>query len=396
VPNALTATGLQTKTAQELISELTTAYQAIYGADINLSSDTPDGQMMRIFVQAVLDLEDLLAQIYNNFDPDLAYGKILDQRVAINGIQRKAGTYTTTSVTVVCSQSVTLQGLDLYPDDPYTIADNSNTQWYLETSTTLSAGTHTVVFRAKDPGATLTIPNTITIPVTVVIGVTSVNNPTSYLTLGLDEETDAELKVRRQKSVSIGSQGYLQGMLAALNNINGATSVSVYENTTGSPDAYGLPSHSINVVVGGAVEPEDVANVIYQKRNAGCGMFGSQSYNITQIDGSVFTVLWDVVTPEPIYLSFNVSSINGTTAPLASLIESELPNLWVPSVNEAVDITKLGTFVQQIDPNSFVTINSGSQGFSLTGSGGWANKLSPTARKNQFVLSSANISITVV
>jgi hypothetical protein len=185
-------------------------------------------------------------------------------------------------------------------------------------------------------------------------------------------------------------------MLAALNNINGATSVSVYENTTGSPDAYGLPSHSINVVVGGAVEPEDVANVIYQKRNAGCGMFGSQSYNITQIDGSVFTVLWDVVTPEPIYLSFNVSSINGTTAPLASLIESELPNLWVPSVNEAVDITKLGTFVQQIDPNSFVTINSGSQGFSLTGSGGWANKLSPTARKNQFVLSSANISITVV
>jgi uncharacterized phage protein gp47/JayE len=352
--------------------------------------------MMRIFVQAVLDLEDLLAQIYNNFDPDLAYGKILDQRVANNGIQRKAGTYTTTSVTVVCSQSVTLQGLDLYPDDPYTIADNSNTQWYLETSTTLSAGTHTVVFRAKDPGATLTIPNTITIPVTVVIGVTSVNNPTSYLTLGLDEETDAELKVRRQKSVSIGSQGYLQGMLAALNNINGATSVSVYENTTGSPDAYGLPSHSINVVVGGAVEPEDVANVIYQKRNAGCGMFGSQSYNITQIDGSVFTVLWDVVTPEPIYLSFNVSSINGTTAPLASLIESELPNLWVPSVNEAVDITKLGTFVQQIDPNSFVTINSGSQGFSLTGSGGWANKLSPTARKNQFVLSSANISITVV
>jgi hypothetical protein len=46
------------------------------------------------------------------FDPDNAVGVVLDQRVAINGIQRQAGTYTVTPITVVTSQSVNLYGLD--------------------------------------------------------------------------------------------------------------------------------------------------------------------------------------------------------------------------------------------------------------------------------------------
>src|ERR1700744_4144299 len=110
--NSLTAQGLTTSTQPQLLAYYTAQYQSIYGADINLASDTPDGQWMNIIIQTVLDLQDLLTQIYNSFDPDNAIGTQLDQRVAINGIQRLAGTYSITNITLVLTQSVNLYGLD--------------------------------------------------------------------------------------------------------------------------------------------------------------------------------------------------------------------------------------------------------------------------------------------
>ena len=93
MPNSIGPTGLTITTQTEQVTNFTSNMQAIYGPTINLASNTPDGQMMMIFIQAVLDLANLLLQINNMFDPDNAVGVILDQRVAINGIQRQAGTY---------------------------------------------------------------------------------------------------------------------------------------------------------------------------------------------------------------------------------------------------------------------------------------------------------------
>src|SRR5271154_5687844 len=112
MPNSLGPTGLTLATQAELVTQYTTAFQNIYGTDINLGPETPDGQLMMIFIQSVLDLQDLLQQIYNSFDPDNAIGVVLDQRVSINGIQREAGTFTTTDITLILSQSVNLFGLD--------------------------------------------------------------------------------------------------------------------------------------------------------------------------------------------------------------------------------------------------------------------------------------------
>src|SRR5581483_5728996 len=159
-------------------------------------------------------------QIYNMFDPDNAVGVILDQRVAINGIQRQAGTFTVTNVTLIVSQALNLYGLDQTAQPVYTVADNAGNQWQLQTTQHISGpGTYVFSFQAANPGAVLTTINTITVPVTIVLGVTSINNPTTYTTLGINEESDAVFKVRRQKSVQLSSVGYLAGLLAALQNI---------------------------------------------------------------------------------------------------------------------------------------------------------------------------------
>lgn len=387
MPNSIGVNGLTVATQAELLANLTTAFQTIYGSDVNLASDTPDGQMMNIFIQAILDIEDLLTQVNAMFDPDQAIGNVLDQRVAINGIQRQAGTYTLTNITLTTTQALNLYGLDQTVQPVYTVADNAGNQWELVTSQTVgAAGTYVYAFRAANPGAVFTIPNTITTPVTIVLGVLTVNNPTTYTTLGINEETDAQLKIRRQKAVSLSSQGYLAGLLSALLNINGVVSAFIYENVTGSTDSDGIPSHSIWVIVEGGANA-DIANAIYQKRNAGCGMKGSVSYTITQVDGTFFIVNWDVVTPEDLFIKFTATSLDGINPPNLALIRSQLPSTFVPGVFEQVNINDLATLVQKIDSNTLVT----SAGFSTTSGGSYTNTLLPTAKNYQFVVSSADI-----
>lgn len=392
MPNQITSTGLEVKTREELLAEFTAAYQAIYGSDINLDADSPDGQMMNIYIQAILDVEDLLVQIYNSFDPDNAIGVTLDQRVTYNGIQRQAGTYTITPIQIVTSRACNLYGLDQEANPIYTVSDNAGNEWELVSSYSFSgADTQSLSFRSKVPGAVLTTPNTITTPVTIVLGVTSVNNPTTYTTLGINEETDAELKIRRLKSVSLASQGYLAALLAALENINGVTTAQVYENNTDSTDGDGTPSHSIWVIVAGGTSAE-IAQAIYKKRNAGCGMRGDQSYVITQVDGTPFEVLWDNVEAEDLFIKFTVTSLDGINPPNIAAIRAGLVTSLAPGVGVKVNVNELATLVQDIDPNTLVT----NAGFSTTVGGSYTTTLSPTAKNKQFTVSSAKIIILPV
>lgn len=390
MPNSIGPTGLQVSTRAEILANLISAFQLAYGADINTAPSTPDGQALNIFTQAVMDQGDLLVQIYNSFDPDNAIGVTLDQRVAINGIQRQAGTFTVTNITVVTTAALNLYGLDQTLQPVFTVQDAAGNQWQLQTSQTIGgSGTYVYAFQAKVAGALTTLPNTIIIPVTIVLGVASVNNPTVYTTLGVNEETDAALKIRRQKSVSLASQGYLAGLLAALENVSGMNFVAVYENVTGSVNADGVPGHSLWVVVSGTAAAIDIANAIYQKRNAGCGMYGSISQNIVQADGSNFLVLWDTVVSEALFIKFTTTSLDGVNPPNIAAIRAGLVTGFVPGVNQEVNINGLGTSVQKIDPNTLVTL----AGFSVASGGSYTNILSPTTKKYQFAVTSPNIII---
>ena len=398
MPNSISTTGITTATQTELVGNFTAAFELIYGADIDLDPETPDGQMMMIFIQAVLDLEDLITQVYNQFDPDNAIGAVLDQRVAINGIQRQAGTFTVTDILVKTSQSVNIYGLDQDVQPVFTVADGSGNQYQLQVTQlgfNPGSGGTSLLFQAANPGALSPTQNMINVPVTIVLGVTSVNNPTLPISIGINEESDAALRVRRQQSVSLASQGYLAGLLAALLNLSGMVAAFVYENTTNATNVDGVPGHSIWVIVSGTAPVEDIANAIYTKRNAGCGMFGAQDFVITQVDGTLFTVQWDGVIQEALFIKFNVTSINGSGVPNIAAIRAALAatsgvGSLTPGVFAEVNVNELATLVQETDPNSLVT----AAGFDITSGGSFANNiLAPSAKNKQFSISADHIII---
>lgn len=339
--------GLQTATANELLQNLETAFRAIYGEDILLDSSTPDGQWLNILVQKGVDIRGLLMQLYNSFNPDNAQGSILDQRCAINNVFRKSGTFTTVDVVITTDRALTLQGLDDQYNNPeatgFTIQDNEGNRFVLANTINLSSGVNPAVrFRSEQLGQVLVSPNTLTTPVTIVLGVVSVNNPSSGV-LGENEEQDSELRIRRRQSVAISSFGYLNGLQAALLQLNGVTDAKVYENYTSETDANGTPAHCIWVVMDGG-SSEDIANTIYSRKCPGTNMRGDVEYTIITPAQTQFVAKWDEATDTSFYIKFNIkptsSDITFNQNAIKAYIEENI-SLKIGDFAETATITEI-------------------------------------------------------
>lgn len=386
MPNSFDSYGLQTLTQSEIVEQLTKDFKEIYGEDINVDSNSPDGQLINIFAQILMDQYELLSQVYTSFDPDQAVGVVLDQRCAINGIQRKAGTYTYVMLDVTVDRSVTLPGLDENSaEDSYIVSDNEGNQFVLANTENLTAGTTSLRFRAMNIGKVEVLPNTITTPVTIILGVTAINNPSGASEEGSNEETDAELRERRKRSVSISNQGYVDGLYSALANIPDVTAVSVYQNRGSSTDADGIPGHSIWVVIAGGSDKE-IGEVMNYKVAGGVGMKGTQSVNVAQADGSVATYYFDRPTSETLYVQLDITPLDGQVI-VPDDIKSSLVNGMKFAPNETVDSSAIICYIKSIQENVALTCQVSTDGTT------WETVVTPTTKDKFFVMTSESITI---
>lgn len=347
--NVFDANGLTVNTRAEEVTILNAGLQGIYGNDINLDSNSQDGQFVGIEAQVIVDQLELLVQINAGFDPDRAIGRILDERVAINNIARAGGTFTIQPITLVIDRTVALQGLDAEFNSingvGFTVQDNAGNQFILVDSETFTAGTYSRNFRAQIIGQVETIVDTITNPVTIVIGVISVNNPSGALEIGQNEETDAQLRVRRQRSVSINSAGYLNGLIGACLALTGVTEVKAYENYTNSTDADGIPAHSIWLIVEGGANT-DIGNVLYQKKSMGCGMKGAVTGTIETVNGGDFVYKFDRPSPADLYIQFGIQPTTPTPSFDIVAIKQYIADNLIYGIGQFASTSEVTTIAQ--------------------------------------------------
>lgn len=398
MPDIIDANGLQVKTRAEIVSDLSTGVQTIFpGANVNQNS--PDGQLIGIIAQEAVDQRELLVQINAGFDPDQATGAILDERVTINNLIRQGGTYTIVPVDITVSQTVTLAGLDGNFNDPngtgFTVSDNAGNQYILQDTTTLTAGLTTLNFRAQLIGVVTPIINTITNAVTVVIGVTSVNNSSTALSIGQNQETDAQLRTRRNKSVALASAGYLNGLLGAVLALPGVISAVLYENVTNVTDANGIPAHGIWLIVEGGANT-DIANLIYDKKSYGANMKGAVSVDIPTPSGGTFIAQFDRPTAEDLYIEFNIQGTVTGAQFSVSAIKQYIVNNLLYNIGEAAETSSITAVAL-----AAIQATSGNVGVPLdvkvsSDDAAWIDYLLPSTLDKQFTLSTAHINITIL
>jgi uncharacterized phage protein gp47/JayE len=293
---AITPTGITIDTLSELIERLSTEYRNIYGQDIAIDQDTADGQRIGVESKLILDVQTALLYLYTSLDVDQAKGEALNRAIKYAGIVRRQATNSTWDLTVTADRALTIPS-------GYTIKDESGQEWQTVSDYTLAIGANSVSFEAVNLGAVVGLIGSTFEQVTVYLGITGIAASVSAV-VGIDEETDEELRKRRNISIENPSLCTIGSLTAKLLQVENVTDCKVYENYTDTYDAeLTLDAHSVWCVVEGG-DANDIAEVIAKQKTAGTGMKGSviSSYTetYTRLNGTPYAITYDMVFDRPI------------------------------------------------------------------------------------------------
>jgi uncharacterized phage protein gp47/JayE len=380
--DSLNFDGLSLKSNSALLSEIQSDLQAIYspnGEEIDFSSSSPDGQFSQLLATIGTTHRELLASIYNATDPSKCDKAQQDSKYQLNYLFRKGGSYTTQNIAITATKTVTLQGLDGSYDDnittAFTVSDDSGNLWYLVDTTTISQGVTTLPFRAAQIGAVIPTIGTITNIVTITGGITAVNNIVGYTTLGVEEESVLDFRIRRDRSTanqSGNNADTIQGQILALSGVNDCR---VWVNDTNLTDTTGTLPHYLWVIVDGGANT-DIADIIYSNKG-GCGTRGSVTVPISTISAQTLNINFDRPNVIPLYVKFNIQTISGAEAINQPGIKKNIGENLIYNISEDAETSKVTAIASEaIDitggggyPLNVLISTGGSATASVSGSG---------------------------
>lgn len=118
--------GFLPKQQQDVITDLRTAFQAAFGANINLAPSSVFGQLIGIVSEREALLWQVLEALYNNSNPGAAEGIAIDNLLGMTGLVRLAASPTVTQPSAtVQTNGIPLYGLVLYGTPGTVIAKGS-------------------------------------------------------------------------------------------------------------------------------------------------------------------------------------------------------------------------------------------------------------------------------
>ena len=318
----ISANGFKRKRLDQLLAELNDEVKAIFGDNFNVSPESPDGQINGTVSESNANLWEIAEQSYNAFNPSAATGTTLSNLVQLNGIKRLAATSSRVQLTLTGTPNTTV------PSGSLVSTSDTGTQFSTEIAVTLDGAGNGVVFaKAFQDGKLLTGPvialaGTITEIDTPITGWATVTN-LADADEGTDEETDVELRARRERSVAKNSQAIVDVLYSTVRNIDGVTQTVVLENDTNAVDGNGLPPHSFEVIVVGGTNVE-IGDAIWLKKPAGILSHGDVTVQILDSQGLPHDISFTRPTEVDIYVEVQVTKFPSYPAKGDELIKQAI------------------------------------------------------------------------
>lgn len=290
--------GVSVPTLDEIIEELSDGYKTIYGQDIVITPNTPDGQRIGIESQARKDAYDTLAYAIQMHDPQYALGKWADVIAKLTGINRAEGKYTISpDVKITVDRNININAGSVFT--------NNGNNWILDDATALLIGDNYVNLRSEFYGVVPLAVDSFLEPVQIISGMKLVTATKGIIAGKLGQST-ASLMLDRERKLAINNTHDREGIEGSLLDLDGVFDAVVLENNTNVTDSDGVPAHSINAIVLGG-EAEDIANTIQKKIiGGGCGTYGQESFTLTNYRGRDRIINFDRPTIKDIHVVVNV------------------------------------------------------------------------------------------
>ncbi len=297
----ITNEGFTRKKLDTLLQELEDEHKAIFGDNFNVSPASPDGQVIGVISGSNADLWELAEEAYNAFNPSAAAGIPLSNLVQLNFITRLPATFSRVQLTITGTANTVI------PIGSLVSTSDTNDQFATEVAITLDGGGNGSVFAsAVLTGPIQALAGTVTVIDTPLTGWSTVTNSADAAE-GTNEETDPDLRARREQSVANNAQAILDAIFSGVANIAGVTSVTVLENDTDITDGNGLPPHSFQVIVVGGVDA-DIGQAIWENKPAGITSFGTTTTPILDIQGVSHDIKFSRPTEINIFVEVNLTT----------------------------------------------------------------------------------------
>ncbi len=154
----------------------------------------------------------------------------------------------------------------------------------------------------------ITIPDgLITVLIDSVPGFISVYNGLTS-TLGNENESDIELRNDYRRKNGINSTRMISSIVAAiLDEVDNVESCCGYENDTNLTDSYGLPPHSIEIIVDGG-DSRKIAETILDKKAAGIQTYGSVTVDVPDLFGRTIPVSFNRPSYQYVWLKIELTA----------------------------------------------------------------------------------------
>jgi uncharacterized phage protein gp47/JayE len=270
--------------------------------DPQTGPDTRLGQILDCPAPQLGLVYDLVQGLWDQLDPDNAEGEALDNLCRLNGLTRQQPTYGTVTLTLTGTPATVIpagsrarvpDGLIFALDDAATIPGGGSVDAAATATTT---------------GSTEAASGTIDTIVDAVAGWSGVTNAVDS-TPGDDQETDAELRVRREQTVAGAGSCTDQAAKRALEELDDVTAAVVLSNRTDATDGRGIyPRTRLCVVHPNTADLQGVARAVWDHLGGGLSTQGAAGAAVTMADGSQITVWWSYATPVRTYWIIDVTT----------------------------------------------------------------------------------------
>ena len=313
------ATGIHLPTFNELRDAMVAGVQGIYGSDIYLGNDSQDGELITLVTQAAVDCYALAAMVYAGFDPSAAVGVPLSRVVQINGIDRKVPTRSTVLMKLIGQAGAIIEN--------GAVEDDLGNTFLLPASVEIPYGGEVVVTATCAAlGAVRARAGTVTTMSTPTAGWQSCVN-VSDASVGAPLESDAELRLRQKDSTMIPAISPYEALVGALKDLAGVTDLKVYENDTDLPNEYGIPAHSLAVVVQGG-DSQAIADVISRTKTQGVSTYGRSMVLSSNSAGVPDRIYFSSRVDIPVLVIVRLNALEGYTSDVEAVIKSRVID-WI-------------------------------------------------------------------
>lgn len=373
-------------TKQEIEDEL----KSTISPSLNTSAASVVGQLIAPFVTQLTEVWELLQLLSTSNDPDEATDTLLEHIAAITGVTRLPATESTAVLymtgtpttlveagriisvlgdatarfvtladatiaastawagsTVYAADDVVTNGGNIYicttggtsagsggPTGTGTaIADNTVIWRYLGAGT----GYITVNVEAESTGPTVANGYTLTEIETPVSGWDNATNPDDA-TLGTDEETDEELRARRDALLRAQGNATVEAIRAdLLSEVTGVTDARVFENTTDVTDGDGLPPHSFEAVVLGGVN-QDIADSLWASKAAGIATYGTITETVVDSQEVSHSIKFSRPTTVTVHIEVTLTTDSNYPADGDTQVKEAIANIYGAALEIGDDV----------------------------------------------------------